>query len=113
MEIDALVDGFVEHVNRQPHEPMSLDEVPDVVRDGVPDDVCTNWMIVRADNSASIENLERRLGRRFPTSFAYLLSNYCFPAFEFGPIMLFANTGHKNPWELSEKLFADPYMSPV
>ena len=41
------------------------------------------------------------------------VSRYSFPAFEVGDLMLFANTGQSVRWELSDRIFADPYMSPV
>jgi hypothetical protein len=111
MQIDSLIDAFVEKINSQPREMEALDEVPPCVREGAPDELWTRWRIVKSDNSASIADLENRLGRRFPPSFRHLVSNYCFPAFEFGPLMFFANTGQDTFWELSKRLFADPHMS--
>lgn len=111
--IDSLVRAFVERVNSQPREIVPLDEAPPHVREGVPDELGTSWRIVTADNAASIADLERRLGRPFPPSFNHLISNYCFPAFEFGSVMFFANTGQDTYWELSRRLVADPHMSPA
>ena len=68
--------------------------------------------IVRRDNSARIEQLEKRTGRSFPPCCQYLLTNYSFPAFEFGPMMFFANTGEDTFWELEKRLFEDKHMSP-
>jgi hypothetical protein len=120
MTIATLVDAFVEKVNSQPREPMRFDEVPEFLREGMPEALreripvdWTSWRIVKSDNSASIDALQNRLGRRFPASFLYFISNYCFPAFESGPLMFFANTGQDNYWELSRRLFAHPHMSPV
>jgi hypothetical protein len=67
---------------------------------------------VRQDNSARIDHLQQRMGRRFPPSFRYLLINYSFPAFEFGPMMFFANTGEDTFWDLEKRLFQDEHMSP-
>jgi len=41
-----------------------------------------------------------------------LLANYSFPAFEFGSLMFFANTGVDTFWELGKRLFQDKHMSP-
>lgn len=71
----------------------------------------THWRVVKSDNSKRIHELEARMARRFPPSFSYFVSNYSFPAFEFGPLMFFANTGEATFWELEERLFADKYMS--
>jgi hypothetical protein len=45
-------------------------------------------------------------------SYRDLLVRYSFPAFEFGPLMFFANTGEEIRWELATKLFADRFMFP-
>ena len=50
-----------------------------------------------------IEQLQQRTGRPFPPSFHYLLVNYSFPAFEFGPMLFFANTGEHTFWELGKR----------
>jgi hypothetical protein len=52
----------------------------------------------------------RRL--RFAASFRYFVANYSFPAFEFGSLMFFANTGVDTFWELGTRLFQDQHMSP-
>src|SRR5262249_19279474 len=44
--------------------------------------------------------------------FSVLLTNYSFSAFEFGPLMFFANTGEDRFWELGKRLFQDKHMSP-
>jgi len=113
--IPSLVDAFVARVNREAREPECLDDVPEFLRETISDHAAygtTSWHIVKRDNSARIANLQSRMGRTFPPSFLYLLANYCFPAFECGPLMFFANTGEGTPWELEKRLFADTHMSP-
>jgi hypothetical protein len=52
----------------------------------------------------------RLAAERQPLQF---LSQYSCPAFELGPILLFANTGEDLFWELEKRLFGDPHMSPA
>lgn len=116
-DLPALVEAFVTKANSGPREPQSIKDVPGYLRDTVagasePIDGWTHWRIVRRDNSTRVERLQARIERPFPPSFRYLLDNYSFPAFEFGPIMFFANTGEDTFWELGKRLFQDPHMSP-
>ena len=118
-DLPALVDAFVRKINSDPREPERFDEVPESLRESATDDPAsgptdgwTSWRVVRRDNSAQIEQLEKQTGRPFPPSFQYFLANYSFPAFESGPIMFFANTGENTFWELGKRLFQDPHMSP-
>jgi hypothetical protein len=113
MNVTDLVDAFVEKVNTSPREPEQIADVPEFLRQGEIDGDFTDWRIVRRDNITSIRALQNRLGLRFPASFLNLVSRYSFPAFEFGPVMFFANTGQNIFWELGSKLFKDPFMSPV
>ena len=117
--VPALVDAFVQTINSERREPESVDEVPEFLREDTSRDSSSNhldgwtsWRVVRRDNAARIEQLQQRTGRPFPPSFHYLIANYSFPAFEFGPVMLFANTGEDTFWELEKRLFQDPHMSP-
>ena len=112
MNIERLVDRFVENVNAGDRATMEPDEVPSFLRDGE-SEWGVGWKIVKADNSAHVAALTGRLPQPLPPSFQYLVSNYSFPAFEIGDLLLFANTGQPTPWELSERIFADRYMSPV
>ena len=64
------------------------------------------------DNYDRIAGLQTRIGRRFPPSFLNFISRYSFPAFEFGPLLFFANHHEETYWDLSRKLFLDPNMSP-
>jgi hypothetical protein len=49
MQIDSLIDAFVEKINSQPREMEALDEVPPCVREGVPDELWTSWRIVKSE----------------------------------------------------------------
>jgi hypothetical protein len=118
-DLPLLVDAFVQKVNSQPREPETVDEVPAFLRahaetDSLPETLegWTGWHIVKCDNSARIDALQNRIGKPFPPSFQYFLANYSFPAFEFGPLMFFANTGEDTFWELGRRLFQDKHMSP-
>ena len=118
-DLPAVVDAFVRKINSDPREPARLDEVPEFLRESAADDPAseptdgwTSWRVVRRDNSTRIDELEKRTGSQFPPSFQYLLANYSFPAFEFGPMMFFANTGENTFWELGKRLFKDEHMSP-
>jgi hypothetical protein len=118
-DLPAVVDAFVRKINSDPREPGRLDEVPEFLRESAADDPAseptdgwTSWRVVRRDNSTRIDELEKRTGSQFPPSFQYLLANYSFPAFEFGPMMFFANTGENTFWELGKRLFKDEHMSP-
>src|SRR5262245_51097628 len=117
-DLPALVEAFVHKINSDPREPGRLDEVPEFLRESAADDPAsepndgwTSWRVVRRDNSTRIEQLEKQTGSPFPPSFQYLLANYSFPAFEFGPMMFFANTGENTFWELGRRLFQDEHMS--
>src|SRR5215467_11400844 len=114
--LPSLVDAFVQKINSNPREPEPFDEVPEFLRESDPAfepiNLWTSWRVVRGDNSARIKELEQQTGKPFPPSFQYLLANYSFPAFEFGPMMFFANTGEDTFWELGKRLFKDKHMSP-
>jgi hypothetical protein len=118
MDTSALVDAFVNRVNSDPREAQPLDDVAASVRDDEPQryeipDNWTGWRIVKSDNSDRMEALQNRMGRRFPPSFLDFVSRYSFPAFEFGPLLFFANHREETDWDLSRKLFLDPVMSPI
>jgi hypothetical protein len=115
--LQALVDAFVERINSEPREAKQLDEVPESLREPSKrhetSDSWTEWRIVRDDNRERISLLQARIGRRFPPSFLDLVSRFSFPAFEHGPMLLFANHREETFWDLSGKLFCDPVMSPA
>ena len=113
MDVAELIDSFVEKVNASSREPQPLDEVPGALRDEPTDAVSTSWQIKRSDNIERIAALQKTMGIEFPPSFRQFLSQYSFPAFEFGPMLLFANTGEELFWELEKRLFGDSHMSPA
>jgi hypothetical protein len=118
LPLPALVDAFVDKINSEPRELLPCDEVPESLReassvpDQMPDDH-TEWRIVRSDNRERIQLLQDRIGQPFPPSFLDLVSRFSFPAFEHGPLLLFANHHQETFWDLSRKLFLDPTMSPA
>jgi len=113
----TLVDAFVNKINSEPREPLPTEEVPAPLREDGDyvwhPDIHTGWRIVADDNSERIAILQHRIGRRFPPSFLSFISRYSFPAFEFGPLLFFANHREETYWDLSRKLFLDPGMSPL
>lgn len=119
-DLPLLVDAFVQKINSQPRDSESVKEVPVFLRatavaDSQPEtqEGWTGWRIVKCDNSARIDALQNRTGKPFPPSFHYFLAKYSFPAFEFGSLMFFANTGEETLWELGKRLFQDKHMSPM
>jgi hypothetical protein len=118
--VSSLVDAFVQKVNSEPRETQPPDVVPEFLRettveesDGEASIGWTDWRIVKHDNLARIDELQKRIGWPFPPSFQYFLTNYSFPAFESGPLLFFANTGQATFWELEVRLFTDPHLSPA
>ena len=113
----TLVDAFVNKINSEPREALPLEDVPGPLREDGEyvwyPDISTGWRIVADDNSGRIADLQTRIGRRFPPSFLNFISRYSFPAFEFGPLLFFANHREGTYWDLSRKLFLDPNMSPL
>jgi hypothetical protein len=59
-----------------------------------------------------LEEVERRLGLRFPASFRALASRYAFPMLDLGNVELFANLGDGSQYDLTVAPFRDPVMSP-
>jgi hypothetical protein len=117
-DVTALVDQFVDKVNRRPHVELLPEQVPEFLRRPWPDDhgeVWTDWdwQILAADHTARIQRLETRMGRPFPSAFRELITRYSFPAFDCGPLTFFANTGLDLFDELGVRLFYDPRLSPV
>lgn len=113
MDIDAIVDAFVEAVNATEQEPLPPDEVPKSLRIGEADKYGQfRWKICRADHKSWVETPERNLPIQFPPSYLSFISRYTFPAFKFGPIFFFGNTGQDINWELSKRIFIDEIMSP-
>ena len=121
MNIDSKIDVFVSKVNTSPREPLPPDEVPDFLRIGNPDKYGQfMWSIKESDCDwiqGWFEAFEHELHLKFPPSFQYLLSRYAFPAFQCGPVFLYANTGYELlseqdfSWEFKERLFKDKSLA--
>lgn len=62
-------------------------------------------------NGPCVVSLESKLPRRFPASYASLLSRYRFGAFERGGIAFFGNTGERCEDDLEVAIFADRHLS--
>lgn len=111
-QADQGIDRFVERVRTSRREPLFYDEVPDFLRDGPPADAAgyhVPWTIFPAPGSCAwVEEFEARLPGRLPRSYKSLISRYLFPAFEVGPVLLFANTGAGVQDELAVAMFRDP-----
>jgi hypothetical protein len=117
MTIDSKIDAFVSNVNSSPREPLPPEEVPEFLRTGSPDKYGQfMWSIKRSDcewMQGWFEAFERELHLKFPQSFKSLYSRYVFPAFQYGPVFLHANTGYKLQseqdftWEFKERIFKD------
>jgi hypothetical protein len=112
---DLAIDRFVARVNRSPREPLPADEVPNFLRDGTTDPGSWEvpWVIrPAASPGAWVDELEGRLPGRLPRSYKSLVTRYLFPAFEVGPVMLFANTGTELPegLELAQAVFWDRHL---
>jgi len=60
-----------------------------------------------------IEELESKLGCRFPVSFRSLVRRYRFLRFGLGPIELYANTGSDEEDELRLVVMRDPILSRI
>jgi len=117
MDFQELVDTFVATVNAAPRHRELVDDVPVELRFGPPHetygDLFPDWRIISFDHSARIRALEQKMAHQFPPCFRGLVCRYSYPAFEFGPVTFFANTGRDTWWELERRLFLDPIMSPL
>jgi hypothetical protein len=117
MTIELAVDEFVKAVNSREYarerESLPADEVPEFLRaPGGSTDGFTQWRIAASDRAKAVAALEETLQKRFPPSFRLFIARYSFPAFDCGPVTLFANTGQDVRLELSRMIFHDPAMSP-
>jgi hypothetical protein len=117
MNVDYKIDAFVRKVNNSPREPLSPDEVPEFLRIGGPDKHGQFMWEIKESNCEWIERwfeaFEQELHLQFPPSFRSLMSRYAFPAFQCGPVFLYANTGDELlseqdfTWEFKERTFRD------
>jgi hypothetical protein len=115
--IDSKIDAFVARVNSSPREPLDPEDVPEQLRIGMPDkhgqfmwsikESACCWM------QGWFEAFEQEFHLKFPPSIQSLMSRYAFPAFQCGPVFLYANTGYELQsaqdvtWEFKERIFRD------
>jgi len=111
LDIDNLVDRFVEKVNTGYREPIfiAIDKTPPSVLVGDTGDFGeSDWMIKPYANVDWVEPLEQRTGHEFPLAYRSLITRYIFPRFEAGNILFFANTPEGTDcYELRERIFCD------
>ena len=107
MRVDALIDRMVENVNSGHREPKREDEVPAGLRRGRVKDWWFDWQIAPSTRIDWLEPLEARLSARFPRSFRSLATRYEYPAFDLGPIYVFANTAESVEYELREEIWKE------
>lgn len=123
MGIDSKIDAFVARINSSPREHLFPEEVPEELRIGTPNKIGQFlWKIIKSDCdwiSGWFEAFEQELHMKFPPSFQSLMSRYAFPAFQCGPVFLYANTGyelkseHDFTWEFKERIFLDKGLANV
>lgn len=116
-EIDSKIDAFVAKANAFPREHLFPEEVPKELRIGMPDNIGQFLWSIKESNCDWIqgwfEAFEQELHLKFPPSFQSLMSRYAFPAFQCGPVFLYANTGYELrseqdfTWEFKERIFKD------
>lgn len=111
MDIDALIDQFVEKVNRKYREPKTENEVPVNLRIREVNPGWYDWFVKRSQSINWINDIESRLPCRLPRSFQSLLSRYEYPAFEADPLVLLANIAEGTEYELRMEIFADSSLS--
>lgn len=111
-DCDSIIDQFVARLNSTSLERLHGDDIPVFLREGDEDQHRQyGWKIKRMNYLDRIARFEDALSKKLPPSYRSLVSRYAFPAFEVGPLMLYANTGENLLWELTTRAFADPVMS--
>src|SRR5262245_27055608 len=63
------------------------------------------------ENAFWVDELEKKLGKRYPASFHSLLTRYQFTPFEINGMVFFANTGLNDIDEMSVAIFHDPIIA--
>jgi hypothetical protein len=58
-----------------------------------------------------VDDLEKKLSKRFPASFRSLLTRYQFAPFRIGSIEFFANTGLNDEDEMAVAIFRDKFIA--
>lgn len=118
MNVDRLIDRFVETINRSEREPKWAEEIPADLRIDSSDIVLQSeerkvydWQIQRADQVDRTAAFEAQFAVRFPRSFRSLITRYRYPDLTVGPLWLFANTGEDIPVEMSRSLVCDSHLT--
>lgn len=113
MDIDKLIDQFVDGVNFGPRCPVNAEDNPPSVLIGEPDEFKeSDWRIKPYSENTWIEPLESQLPFKIPAVYRSLVTRYIFPAFEFGPIFFYANTPEGSAYfEFRNKLFQEGFLS--
>ncbi len=113
-DVDEIVDRFVRRMNQARRQPGFYDEVPEAFRIGAAGPLFFRWRIIERPDPARLARYEARLPAPLPPSLHSLAARYAYPAFEIGPILLFANTGDESVWyEMSVATFEDEGLSTV
>lgn len=109
---DALIDSFANKVNAANREPLPSNEVPEIVRDGNPNQHdLVSWKIKPIQSAPWVAVIMKKVPKRLPHSYSSLITRYVFPAFQVGPVFIFANTGQDSFWEMSARIFMDGFLS--
>lgn len=111
MDIDELIDRFVERINSSPRLSLLDFEVPPDLRLSKTSSIGWDWKVKASDEIDWIEPLEARLRIRFPDSFRSLVTRYQFPELDVGPLMLFSNTSSGLFYELRDRIFCDECLT--
>ena len=114
LEPDALIDTFVQKINRSPRRRIREEDVPPHLREGGAEfGLYYDWTIQRFDHINWIDPLETYLPAPLPPSYRSLVTRYIFPAFEVPPLVLLANTGQTLYHEMSMEMAHDKALSDV
>jgi len=115
--IDSNIDAFVARVNSSQRAPLDPEDVPEQLRIEMPDKYGQfMWSIKKSKchwMEGWFEAFDQKFHLKFPPSFQSLMSRYAFPAFQCGPVFLYANTGYEIQlaqdftWEFKERIFKD------
>ncbi|GAO01228.1 SMI1/KNR4 family protein [Anaeromyxobacter sp. PSR-1] len=116
-KVDLAIDEFVARVNGSPRAALDPEVVPVNLREGRQQAAALDWVawgIVRAPSPCAwVDEFEAKLPGRLPRSYGSFVTRYLFPAFDVGPVTLFANTGGGvgERWELVQAAFWDEHLS--
>lgn len=108
---DSLVDEFVAYLNKSGFEAKFPDDIPEELRTSPAEYGMFHWQIRPASLNPEAEKQFEKLPQAWPRSFRSLIDRYQFCNFEVGPLMFFANSGHKLWYELSSTISKDTDLS--